>query len=202
MILAAGLGSRLAPFTDDTPKPLLPFFDVPLIEYGIRRLVDAGLREIVVNTWHCGEALEGFLEALPARLGPAVRIRLSREEVLLGTGGGIARARPFFEGRRLLVVNSDLFYRFDLAKLNRFHEARGAVATVLLHSGEGHEHLRSTATDGEGRLTDIGLRHLPAGARCLPAVGAGAVVGGDHRVQAAHGGGATGLRPGADLSVV
>jgi mannose-1-phosphate guanylyltransferase len=164
MILAAGLGTRLAPFTDHTPKPLLPVLDVPLIEIGIRRLLAAGLRRFVVNSHHLCELLEAFLADLRSRLsvelkndgGEQLEIMISREPELLGTGGGLARARVLFQDQPVLVVNSDVMFDFDLEQLVTFHESRGALATVLLHDGTGCEHLRSTATDSRGRITAIG----------------------------------------------
>jgi mannose-1-phosphate guanylyltransferase len=156
MILAAGLGSRLAPYTDSRPKPLLPLFDVPLIEYGVRRVVDGGIRHIVINTFHHCELLESFLLDLAKRLPERPRIELSREAVLLGTGGGIAQARPQFAGKTLLVVNSDLYFDFDLAKLARLHRATSAAATALLHEGTGFDRLRSTLVDDSQRITWIG----------------------------------------------
>lgn len=156
MILAAGLGTRLAPYTDRCPKPLLPLFDVPLIEYGVRQVVAAGIRRIVVNTFHHGEQLEVFLEGLSRRLPERPEIHLSREAILLGTGGGIAQARSFFDGETLLVLNSDLFFDFDLSRLAHLHFERGAAATALLHEGTGFDRLRSTLVDDGGEITWIG----------------------------------------------
>lgn len=159
MVLAAGLGRRLAPFTDRIPKPLLPLCDVPLIRYGLERLVEQGVTSIAVNLHHGAGLLAEYLQG-PARMlrasdGAPVSINLSFEETLQGTGGGIAAARPFLGGKTLLVVNSDLLFEFDLATLLAFHRERSALATVLLHSGQGREWLRSTASDSDGRLTSI-----------------------------------------------
>lgn len=61
MILAAGYGERLRPLTDETPKPLLHIGNKPLIQYHVERLVEAGVREIVINTSWLGEQIESFL---------------------------------------------------------------------------------------------------------------------------------------------
>jgi len=156
MILAAGLGSRLSPYTDECPKPLLPLFDVPLIEYSVRSLVRAGISRLVVNTFHHCELLESFLHELAERLPEKPTIHLSREVELLGTGGGIAQARPFFQDKTVLVVNSDVVFDFDLSLLIRHHRAAGAVATALLHEGSGFDRFRSTLVDAAGRITFIG----------------------------------------------
>jgi len=159
MILAAGFGTRLAPFTKHTPKPLFPFFDVPLIRYGLDRLAERNCASIVVNL-HCGAALladylRGLEGSLVTKSRTPVAIHLSSEETLLGTGGGIAAARKYFGSKTLLVVNSDVLFEFDLEQLLAFHRDRDALATVLLHSGEGREWLRSTASGDDGRLTSI-----------------------------------------------
>ncbi len=156
MVLAAGLGTRLAPYTDQIPKPLVPLFDVPLVAFAIWRLAATGIRHIVVNTYHQCEPLEVFLEELVHRLPQPTTLAVSREETLLGTGGGIARASRHFGRRPVLVVNSDLYFDFDLQQLLTHHRSTGAAATVLLHEGTGHDSLRSTLVNEQGNVTHIG----------------------------------------------
>jgi len=175
MVLAAGLGTRLTPFTNRNPKPLLPFFDVPVIEYTIRGLARLGIRTIVVNLHHKAGRLEEELEALGAVLsadsmergcGP-ISVRFSHERELMGTGGGIALARHCFEGKRLLVTNSDIFHTFPLQELMACHLQAGSLATVLLHDGKGVERLRSTEVDSEGRIRLIGRADTRFTNRCV-----------------------------------
>jgi MurNAc alpha-1-phosphate uridylyltransferase len=156
MILAAGLGTRLAPYTDRCPKPLVPLFDVPLVAFAVWRLAAAGIRHIVVNTYHHCEPLEAFLQSLVQHLPVPTTLAISREETLLGTGGGVARASRHFAHRPVLVVNSDLYFDFDLRRLLARHETAQAAATVLLHEGTGYDSLRSTRVDGQGNVMDIG----------------------------------------------
>jgi len=160
MVLAAGRGTRLAPLTDLLPKPLMPFFDVPLIDFALAGVARAGIGEVTVNLHHRAELLGRGLPACVSRVarcgGPRLALHLSHESTLMGTGGGIALARPHFDGCRLLVVNGDIFFQFELGRLLRFHEETGAEATALLHSGQGCEHLRSTTVDEEGRVLSIG----------------------------------------------
>jgi NDP-sugar pyrophosphorylase family protein len=170
IVLAAGQGTRLAPFTHHRPKPLLPLFDLPLIGLTSRMLLVAGIDEIVVNTFHLAEMLEAYIddrlegvltEPLDAireeerATARVARFHISSEEELMGTGGGIAQARPFFRDRTLLVVNSDVILDYDLEALVQEHQVSGADATLLLHDGRGFEHLRSTALDDRGRVVDI-----------------------------------------------
>ena len=91
MILAAGLGTRLRPLTDHTPKPLLPVAGVPMLERVARRLIAAGADRLIVNTSHLSEQVEAFLAE---RDGFGVEWHVSREpEPPLETGGAIARRR-------------------------------------------------------------------------------------------------------------
>jgi len=160
MVLAAGRGVRLRPYTDTIPKPLLPFCDVPIIELAIRRLVDLGIESIVLNAFHHADQVKEFAEGFAFQLkeeeGFRGEIHVSRETELLGTGGAIAAARRFFDGSRLLVVNSDVLYDFDMRELFRFHEEHRGGATVLLNEGEEFPNLRSTLTDSGGRVLEIG----------------------------------------------
>ena len=87
MILAAGKGTRLQPATLTTPKPLIPFFDIPLIEFALRRLVRLGIRRCVVNVWYEGAQLVEAFEAIEERLGGALEVVLSQEKELMVTGG-------------------------------------------------------------------------------------------------------------------
>src|SRR5262249_15603361 len=90
MVLAAGLGTRLRPITDTIPKPLVEIDGRPMIEYPLRMLAAAGVREVVVNLHHLGDAIRA---ALGDGARYRVRIHYSPEDPILDTGGAIARAR-------------------------------------------------------------------------------------------------------------
>src|ERR1044071_2305915 len=103
MILAAGLGTRMAPLTLERPKPLIPLNGKPLVDYAIERLVQGGVRRIVVNVHYLADQLIEHLEKLRARI-PGVDLRISDErDAILDTGGAIARALPQFEGQPFFV---------------------------------------------------------------------------------------------------
>lgn len=103
MILAAGLGTRMRPLTNDTPKPLVKVAGRALIDRVVDRLVQAGVTMIVVNVHYFAGQLR---EHLAKRSD--VEIRISDEtDAILGTGGGIVRALPHFEGEPFFVHNSD-----------------------------------------------------------------------------------------------
>ncbi|CAM5251262.1 N-acetylmuramate alpha-1-phosphate uridylyltransferase [Stutzerimonas stutzeri] len=111
MILAAGKGERLRPLTLHTPKPLVRAAGVPLIEYHVRALAQAGFAELVVNHAWLGQQIEDYL-ADGARFG--VRIRYSAEGEPLETGGGIQRALPLLGEQPFVVVNGDIWIGFDV----------------------------------------------------------------------------------------
>lgn len=114
MILAAGRGERMRPLTDHTPKPLLPVAGMPLIAWQIRKLVGAGISEIVINVSHLGAMIEAALGD-GAQYG--ARLAYSHESEALETAGGIAYALPLLSGEPFLVVNADVFCDFDYARL-------------------------------------------------------------------------------------
>ena len=131
MIFAAGLGTRLRPLTDHTPKALVSVAGKPMLERVILRLKEAGFNDITVNIHHFGEQI---IEFLRANNDFGITIHLSDErDMLLDTGGGIKKARPFLDGNEpFLVHNADILADINLAELYRHH--RGSIKTPLLVS--------------------------------------------------------------------
>jgi MurNAc alpha-1-phosphate uridylyltransferase len=105
MLLAAGLGTRMRPLTDATPKPMLPLGGRPLIDHALDRLVDAGVQTVVVNAFWQADRLASHLAT---RATP--RIILRREAALLDTGGGVRAALPDLGRDPFYVVNGDAFW--------------------------------------------------------------------------------------------
>src|SRR6516225_7418386 len=93
MILAAGLGTRLRPLTNDRPKALVEINGHTLLEITLERLRTFGVDEVIVNTHHFGEMVRDYLDS---RGNLGMRIEISREEILLDTGGGLKKAAWFF----------------------------------------------------------------------------------------------------------
>lgn len=129
MILAAGVGSRLRPLTDHTPKALLEWEGKSLLEHVIMKLIANGFREIIINVHHFAERIVQHIEKND-RFG--IRIAFSHEEELLDTGGGIARASWFFGDRPFLVHNVDILSSIHLGALLQAHEEGGALATLAV----------------------------------------------------------------------
>lgn len=97
----------MRPLTDHTPKPLLPVLNKPLIEYHIERLVEAGYRELVINTHHFGEQIRSHL-GNGERFKATIHYSDEQPEAL-ETGGGIFQALPFFGDEPFLVINGDVW---------------------------------------------------------------------------------------------
>lgn len=116
MILAAGLGKRMQPLTNITPKPLLKVGNRHLIEYHLEKLAQAGIREVVINThW--------LAEQIPAALGSGekwgLQLTYSHEPELLETAGGIRQALPYLVDSQedtFLLVNGDVYFDWDLSE--------------------------------------------------------------------------------------
>lgn len=129
MILAAGLGTRMAPITRRMPKPLVPLLNVPNVVHNIWLLKRAGIRELILNTFHLPGQIEQALGD-GKRLGLA--IKYSRETVLLGTGGGVKQAEWFFGNDPFVLCNCDFVTNADLNPFLDEHARSGAWASMLL----------------------------------------------------------------------
>src|SRR5205085_5841549 len=131
MVLCAGFGTRLRPLTDKVPKPLVPLCGVPLLQYNFALLVNAGVRDIVVNTHHLGAEMEKGARELAAALG--ISLSVSREEKhILGTGGGVRRAQGMLGRETSFLLNGDMLFDVDLGAALAAHRAAGAAATMVL----------------------------------------------------------------------
>src|SRR5262249_53082650 len=119
MILAAGLGTRLRPLTNDLPKALVEIHSRTLLEIAIERLKSFGVNEIIVNVHHHAEKIVSFLQA---RKNFGLRIEISREDdLLLDTGGGLKKAAWFFldgnANEPFLLHNVDVLSTIDLRQM-------------------------------------------------------------------------------------
>ncbi len=153
-VYAAGLGTRLRPYTYETPKPLLEVEGRPILEYILRFLAHAGITEVTVNTWH----LAGQFERMPeVAAGFGVDLALSRQPQRFEHGGDLAYARDFLaslgEDEPFLGLNGDTFFTLDVEQL---HEAARRVSTdapVLIFTRETESNPLWIC---DGRLVGIG----------------------------------------------
>jgi NDP-sugar pyrophosphorylase family protein len=162
MILAAGLGTRMRPLTRLLAKPALPVLDRPLLHWTLDALAAAGVDEVAINTHH-----------LPATVRKAVgsgrhwgmTITWSHERTILGTGGGPRRLRAFFGDQPCLLVNGDVFFRFDLRKLVARQRRTGARVVLGLIPNADPRRYSAVTLDGRGRIRAIAGRPRPAAGR-------------------------------------
>jgi NDP-sugar pyrophosphorylase family protein len=133
MVFAAGLGTRLRPLTDDRPKALVTVAGRTLLDITLSRLRTFGVREVIVNVHHFADQVVAYL-ATNHNFG--MRIEVSREEVLLDTGGGLKKAAWFLlesgADQPFLVHNVDVLSTIDLAGMAQFHAQRNALATLAV----------------------------------------------------------------------
>ncbi len=130
MILAAGLGTRLAPLTSNRPKPLVPVGNRPIIHRTITWLKSHGVDEIVVNAHHHRNQIRNYLDGGRPY---GMKIHISEEPEILGTGGGIRKTRWFWDDEPFVVVNGDILTDIDLSSAYRIHRERNDLVTLVLH---------------------------------------------------------------------
>jgi len=130
-ILAAGLGTRLKPFTDTHPKALAPVNGRSLLEINIRNLQRFGIFDVVVNVHHFADQI---IDALERNNGFGSRFQISDEtDAVLETGGGLKKAAHFFRSEQsFLVINVDILSNFDLNKLLTQHNIGSSLATLAV----------------------------------------------------------------------
>jgi NDP-sugar pyrophosphorylase family protein len=137
MILAAGLGTRLRPLTNDRPKALVEVGGRTLLELTLTRLKAFGVREVVVNVNHFADMVIDYLKA---NHNFGIRIEVSREPVLLDTGGGLKRAAWFFledptrQDEPFILHNVDVISTIDLHRMMQFHHKHHALATLAVQN--------------------------------------------------------------------
>jgi len=135
MVLAAGLGTRLRPLTNDRPKALVEIGGRSLLEITLTRLKGFGIREVIVNVHHLADNVVDYLKA---HENFGMRIEVSREEVLLDTGGGLKKAGWFFLDDRaaldepFLLHNVDVISTIDFGAMVSAHQKAGALATLAV----------------------------------------------------------------------
>ncbi|MHB8481427.1 MAG: nucleotidyltransferase family protein [Nitrospiria bacterium] len=152
MVLAAGLGTRLASLTKTTPKPLILLNGQPLISYTLRYLKYHGITEIFVNLHHLGEKIKAFLENGGAF---GVRVHYSEEPVILGTGGGIKKLEKEFGTSPFLVINSDILTDFNLNSLFAFHQEKKGIASLVLREDPQADRYGAIEIDSTGMIRRI-----------------------------------------------
>jgi NDP-sugar pyrophosphorylase family protein len=174
MILAAGLGTRLRPLTNDRPKALVEISGRTLLEITLTRLRVFGIPEVIVNVHHFAGMVEAYLNA---NNNFGLRVELSREEVLLDTGGGLKKAGWFFQknavGREepFILHNVDVISNIDFKQMLDFHMDKKALATLAVQDRETSRYLlfdeslelcgRRSVRNGKAELVHPSQNPLP-----------------------------------------
>lgn len=167
----AGLGTRLRPLTDLLPKPLVPLFHRPLIEWAMDACRAAGITDFAINTHHLPEKWSAFGDLAPGMPGgnglPSqagtwydLPLHLFHEPKLLETGGGVKNIEAWAAGESVLVHNGDIFSSLPLDRLIAAHEASGSPVTLALRT---HGDARHIALQGDRVLDIRGMLGLAEG---------------------------------------
>jgi N-acetyl-alpha-D-muramate 1-phosphate uridylyltransferase len=166
MVLAAGLGKRMAPLTDTMPKPMVPLAGKPMIDHVLDRLHDAGVSRAVVNVHYLADIIETHVTR---RRAPVIRISDERG-VLLETGGGVAKALPLLGPNPFFIQNSDtVWIEHGASNIQRMMAAfdKSPMDSLLLlarretslgYDGDGDFHLQANGQltrRGKGELADF-----------------------------------------------
>jgi NDP-sugar pyrophosphorylase family protein len=149
MVLAAGLGTRLRPMTNTRPKALVEAGGRTLLEITLSRLKTFGVRDAIINVHHFPDMI---VEYLKANENFGMHIEISREQVLLDTGGGLKRAGWFFQNNSddpFILHNVDVITNIDLQRMLEFHVKHQPLATVAMQRRKTSRYL---LFDTEGRL--------------------------------------------------
>lgn len=149
MILAAGLGTRLQPLTDERPKALVPVANKPAILWNIEYLKGFGATRLIVNTHHHHTQILDFLqEGRPFGIGIETRV----EPEILGTGGGVKNTEDFWDDEPFVVTNSDVITNIPLDEAYEHHQKSGRIATLILHDHPPYNKIR---VDTRGCIIEI-----------------------------------------------
>lgn len=155
-VLAAGLGTRLRPLTDDLPKPLIPIFQKPLITFALDHLINAGVERFVINTHKQAKLFENFF---CDNEYDGHSVTLVHESDLLETGGGIKNAERYFGGDPFLTYSGDILTDINLQPLIDEHFRRGNYVTLALRNTG----LASDVALHDHRVVDIVNRYGTTG---------------------------------------
>ncbi len=166
-VLAAGFGTRLRPLTTHIPKPLLHVWGRPILDHTLDLLASWGVEDVLINAHHARNVVEAYVEA---RKGVPLRLRVSLEDDILGTGGALAHARWFAQDEPFWMINGDILADLSPDPLVTLFEQSEATAVLWMHPSRGPRTVRlaghrildfRTDNPGEpGTFTFCGLQLL------------------------------------------
>jgi NDP-sugar pyrophosphorylase family protein len=144
MVLAAGLGTRLRPLTNDRPKALVEVAGRTMLQITLERLRAFDIRDVIINAHHFADQIAAYLKA---NRNFGMRLEISREDVLLDTGGGLKKAAYFFlddpgsASEPFILHNVDVISSIDLRRMLATHRERAALATLAVQKRETSRYL-------------------------------------------------------------
>ena len=147
MIMSAGKGTRLGKITETMPKVLIDINGKSLLQRAVEKCVSHGFDDIIINVHHFADMVEEEIVRLK-RMGFSISLSDEREK-LLDTGGGLYKARDFFDKEPFLLFNADIITNFDLSLLLDYHREKGGLATLAVRHRPGNRYL---LVDQEGLL--------------------------------------------------
>ena len=165
MILAAGFGTRLKPFTDRLPKPLVPIAGVPMLVFSLKRFRKLKPRVLVVNGHHLSGQLEIFLRQSSYGFQ---RIEYLYEPLILDTGGAIRNASRYLRGPFFVTINADVVSDIPLFEAVAQHLKRRSLVTMLLHDRDRYNQVE---VDPKGRIKGFGCSRPASGNRIMAYTG-------------------------------
>ena len=182
MILAAGLGTRLYPLTEDRTKPAIPFLNRPLITYVVDYLAGLGIRDLIINLHHQPESVR---QPLGDGSQFGVRIQYSFEEEILGPAGAFDRVRDDLMDDDFIVINGKIVTDIDLHAAVKEHRERGAIASLVLKENVKRERFSIVEVDERGRIARFAGFPQPIASEAAGSDGvvAGIIAGGAHPVS-------------------
>src|SRR5215472_17088816 len=161
MILCAGMGTRLRPLSDRWPKAAIPLLGRPLFRFGVELFQRAGLTALAINTHHLAEIMKTVASAECARAG--LPLQIAYEPTIQGTAGGIRGMRQLLKDDHFAVLNGDVLFSVDLARVAQAHLQSGASATMVLMPMPVGDRYAAVEADSAARVRRIAGRG-PGGA--------------------------------------
>ncbi|MEK7382015.1 MAG: NDP-sugar synthase [Elusimicrobiota bacterium] len=149
MVLAAGAGTRLRPLTYETPKPMVPVVNRPVIHHVLDNLLKHGVQEVMVNLHALPEQVRGYCGD-GSRW--SLQLNYSLEPKLLGTAGAIKKVEGFFKDAAFFVMSGDGLSDIDLTAMYAFHRTRGSIATMATKRVDARFEYGVTLTDASQRI--------------------------------------------------
>lgn len=149
VIMAGGSGTRLQPLTFVRPKPMIPLINKPILQYSLDKLKEDGFKEVIITLGYMWDHVKQYYKRNP----PGVELKYTVEKWPLGTAGGVKKAKKYVDDT-FVVLSGDVIIDADLKDIIRYHQEKGALATVVLTAVDDPSHYGIANLDGDGRIVD------------------------------------------------